>query len=142
MRKTARCTLFSQKTHGQRGTKPTSLLALRLPGLAEYMRKRNTPVEHDLTCESDAPLIGYDEEKREFRTTAAKEYPNSMNCGLAMAMLDAVRNATTVQGDPFEGGSLLSVLKDFLVVQYDPYIEELQHNYASDYDAASKLDNG
>ena len=124
---------FNQGLHGQRGKKPTRLMALRLEGLQSLMNVRQTPAEFDLEQETSAPLVGRDEAGK-FRTAKAKEYPSSMCSGIATAMLNALRERSEVEPGTSHGNLLDSVAGDLaryfdrLVVQYDPYeVQAAEH---------------
>jgi hypothetical protein len=81
---------FNQRAHRQRGLKPTSLLTLRLPTLSKYIHTRQLPEKYQLDKQTDAPLRGKDSQGV-WRTSAAKEYPQSMCVALAKGFYDTSR---------------------------------------------------
>ncbi|CAE8584518.1 unnamed protein product [Polarella glacialis] len=129
---------FEQGVHGQRGRKPTGLLALRLPTLAKYIHTRQLPVEYQLEVQTDAPLRGKDSQGA-WRTSAAKEYPQSMCVALAKGFHDTLRahHAMGVpsheeeEEDDEEFQECLQTYMAF-VVQHDRYQEE-QMSICGDY---------
>eukprot|EP00933_Yihiella_yeosuensis_P025015 TRINITY_DN19398_c0_g1_i2.p1 TRINITY_DN19398_c0_g1~~TRINITY_DN19398_c0_g1_i2.p1 ORF type:complete len:166 (+),score=7.24 TRINITY_DN19398_c0_g1_i2:65-499(+) len=82
---------FEQGRHGQIAVKPTQVIALRLPTAKKHL---NTKYGHQPPLPK-RKLYGK-RENGEWSTTAAKEYPDSMNKAIAYSFLDTVKEAQLV----------------------------------------------
>ena len=80
---------IAQRDYSQLGTKPTFLLASRLPGFAQHLQAFARP-----PLEATHALVGRDASGK-FRTAVAKEYPPALNQAMGSAFIAAV-NAVPV----------------------------------------------
>lgn len=92
---------IEQWQYGAPAKKPTLLRSLRLPGMQQGMvaqRDPHAPLPSSI-------LKGYDQERQQFRTAEAKEYPWKMNRAMALSALDALDRNRAIFGEtltPFE----------------------------------------
>ena len=109
---------MNQGVHGQISKKPTGLLALRLPTLKRYIHKRQGVVE-DVNM---GVLGGWDDHRKCWRTSAAKEYPPSMCRAISLAITDSI---DALHGDPSNGANTSDRCEDLLDTYstYDAYLE-------------------
>eukprot|EP00438_Fugacium_kawagutii_P022441 Skav232868 [mRNA] locus=scaffold2451:249611:253189:+ [translate_table: standard] len=80
-----------QGLHGAKSPKPTHMLALNLPQLPSMLRTHQVtahlPSQHSIGVTAEG----------HWQTTSLKEYPPSLNCGLAEAFLSFARTAPIVE---------------------------------------------
>ena len=123
---------FRQGIHGQVSSKPTRLLALRLPTLGRYL---HTPQGYyDTTTVQKTPLCGRDS-TGSFRTAQAKEYPPSLCLAFAKSIMDTIQEGESpAETDPpFPDGSTNA--RNFYQAYYegydpyDPHLQSLGHDY-------------
>jgi len=144
---------FNQGLHGQKGSKPTTLLLLRLETLPGLLKVRQTPAELDPERSRDkGPLVGLDEGGG-FRTTEAKEYPPSMCSAISQSIHNALRASfsdkncaeTSAASDVADEREEMFPIESLrhLSVPWDPY--EAAKEMGSDFmfsDAAARQHTG
>ena len=126
---TVRLHTFLQGSHGQTSPKPTTFLCVRMPSIVKYLfaHQENLPSKSKIS----GGLIGKNESNK-YHTASAKEYPPSLCCCIAKAIIDSVvdsvdrHNAYTYnQADYTHAQQVFDSLREFYCA-YDPYFEEQQ----------------
>ena len=113
---------FNQGKHGSPGKKPTTFLLVRLEKIRNYLFKNQceeTPEEAQAPKET---LLGLDE-KGNFRTAKAKEYPPSLCKAIAHGILDELELTQMPNSLSEEEALDLEALSPYHVA-HDPFCEE------------------